>query len=181
MSECECVCKYELAPILRQLWWVPFLNSYNSDSWCAIDLNAFPMASSFLGHADRHWNGPKSPFPARVIKAQSCHNKWYFRAPFYKTLSLLWFSLILLLCSVKILSDFFWTLPCSARGGYKSFPNFFAYIKCLKIMHQAISVLNILRLHLMHTFSKPECSQLSNSSWLGQSLIVITSDWQWPD
>ena len=27
-------------------------------------------------------------------------------------------------------------------------------------------------------FSKTDCSQLSNSSWLGRSLIVITSDWQ---
>lgn len=40
---------------------------------------------------------------------------------------------------------------------YKSFPNFFAYIKCLKIMHQAISVLNILRgIYLQCThFHKP--------------------------
>ena len=83
------------APILRQVWQLPSLNSHNSDPRGPIDLNYFSMPRPLPGLGDGHINCPQSPFLARVISVQSIDTKWFW-AFFYGTASLFWFSLVLL-------------------------------------------------------------------------------------
>ena len=98
--------KCQLASILKQIWRVPSLNGHNLDPRGQIDLNSSLMARPLPGLGDGHRNCPKSPSLARVIIFQSIDTKWHFRATFYETVSLFWFSLFLL-PTVRILAVFY--------------------------------------------------------------------------
>ena len=82
------------------------MNGHNLDPRGPIDLNSSLMARPLPGLGDGHRNCPKSPSLARVISFQSIDTKWHFRATFYETESLFWFSLFLL-PTVRILAVFY--------------------------------------------------------------------------
>lgn len=87
---------------------------------------ARPLTLESIGKIGRHSPGSLRPI-MRHIEIMDIPGDWHYDVP----------------RPVWLHFEFFYCQRSAIY--YKSFPNFFAYIKCLKIMHQAISVLNILR------------------------------------